>query len=155
MSSKEFTRLTFAWLRQVNRDPGLLGNDIRVCLQLINHFKEDDDGGRAWPSCKAIGEPIGVSEHTVIRSVRRIHDRGHLRVVWGKAGRGYPNQYWMAVKHSDEKTCTTAQVSDDEKTCIRDEKTCIRDEKTCTAVQENLLKNHYRNREERERERAR
>jgi hypothetical protein len=53
----------------------------------------------------------------------------------------------MAVKHSDEKTCTTAQVSDDEKTCIRDEK-------TCTAVQENLLKNHYRNREERESARA-
>jgi Helix-turn-helix domain len=144
MSSKEFTALTFAWLHQVNQDAGLLPIDTKVCLQLTKHFNEKDEGGRAWPSYKTIGEAVGVSEQTVIRSVHRVHSRGHLRVVWGKAGRGHPNQYWMIVKPPP------VEVSEDEKTSIRDEKTSIRDEKTSIAVEENHLKNHYRNQEERE-----
>jgi hypothetical protein len=98
MSSKAFTRQIFDWLHQVNTDDDLTPADVCVALQLTRHFNEDDDGGRAWPSCKFIGDEIGLSESTVINSVRRLHKHGHLRVVWGQRGRGHPNQYWMEIK---------------------------------------------------------
>lgn len=98
MSSKKFTRATFTWLHQINGDAALSGNDVKVALRLTWHFNEDDDGGRAFPAYKTIAEEIGLSEHSVIRSVRRLHERGHLRVEWGQQGRGHPNQYWKIVK---------------------------------------------------------
>ena len=86
MSSKAFTIRVFTWLHQVNHDLELLAVDVCVALQLVIHFNEDDSDGRAWPSCKTLGEAIGLSEATVIHSVRRLHARGHLRVIWGQPG---------------------------------------------------------------------
>jgi hypothetical protein len=98
MSSKQFTAKTFSFLHQVNRSPRLKKIDVAVCLELTVYFRESDQDGRAWPGCKTIADAIGVSETTVIRSVRRIEAEGHLRVVWGCRGRGHPNQYWMVLK---------------------------------------------------------
>jgi hypothetical protein len=91
------TAMTFEWLHGVNEDPGLQPCDLKVALALTKHFNEDRDGGAAWPSYKTIADEIGMSEHSVIRSVRRLSARGHLRVEWGQQGRGHPNRYWMAA----------------------------------------------------------
>ena len=92
-----------------------------------------------------------VSEHTVIRSVQRLHSLGYLRIEWGKRGRRHPNQYWATLKDPTataensadapgSKTCTGAGFPDD----AAENKTCTGEQKTCTAVQENHLKNHRR-----------
>jgi hypothetical protein len=98
MSSKEFSRQTFQWLYQVNHDRDLPSACKSVALELTVYFTEDDDGGRAFPGYRTIADAIGVSDSTVIRSIKLMHARGHLRVVWGSPGRGHPNQYWMILK---------------------------------------------------------
>jgi Helix-turn-helix domain len=134
MSSKQFTRQTFAWLRQINRGayPPV---DLKVALELTEYFNEKDQGGRAFPSYKTLGDAIGVSERTVIRAIDRMRAQGDLRVIPGKPGRGHPNQYWMLVKPV-EKTSTATQVFD------QPGKPAYAGQKTCKAAQENHLKNH-------------
>jgi hypothetical protein len=139
MSSKAFTIRVFTWLHQVNHDLELLAVDVCVALQLVIHFNEDDSDGRAWPSCKTLGEAIGLSEATVIHSVRRLHARGHLRVIWGQQGRSHPNQYWMEIKPcpakvSDEIKPQPAKVLDE----IKPESGELKPE----PAKENHYKNH-------------
>lgn len=116
MSTKDFVCQQFAFLRQVNRDRTLLPVDIKVAVQLVDHFNERD-GGKAYPSTRYIGDAIGVGMATVIRSVRRLEREGHLRIVWGTPGRGHPNQYWMNVRAASEtdKRSTTMDHLDDDK----------------------------------------
>jgi hypothetical protein len=134
MSTKAFVAKTFRWLHQVNRGR-YLAIDLKVALQLTVHFNEKDQDGRAFPSCKTIADAVGVSEHTVMRSVDRMHAGGDLYVIWGKPGRGYPNQYWMVIKPAP------TQVSEAGKPAPRPrQKTCTGEIKTCIAVQENLLR---------------
>jgi hypothetical protein len=97
VSSRSFTAATFAFLHQVNEDNALVPSDLKTALALTKHFNEKD-GGRAYPSCATLAAEAGVSEKTVISAVRRMEQHGHLRVAWGKQGRGHPNQYWMNVK---------------------------------------------------------
>jgi hypothetical protein len=98
MSSKQFTAHTFAFLHAINRDPRLIAVDAAVALELSDYFNESDQGGRAFPSCKTIGDAIGVHETTVMRSIDRLHQTGHLWMIRGSPGRGHPHQYWMAEK---------------------------------------------------------
>jgi hypothetical protein len=137
MSSKQFTAQVFAWLQQINRDPHLLAIDVKVALELTRFFNEKDQGGRAFPSCKTLGDAIGMSERTIRRSVERMTKGGHVYTILGKPGRGHPNQYWMTLK-----TGTATPVLDAEKTGTGDrQKTGICDKKTGTATPENHLKN--------------
>jgi hypothetical protein len=98
MSSRAFTAAKFQWIERVTRDHDLLPMDVRVAAAIMSYFNEGDEAGRAFPSCMTIAAQIGASEHTVIRSVRRLHEAGHLTVIPGKPGRGHPNQYRMAEK---------------------------------------------------------
>jgi hypothetical protein len=114
-----------------------------VALQLTVHFNEHDEGGRAYPSCQAIGDAIGLSECTVRRSVERMAKEGDLYVVWGRQGRGHPNQYWMIVKPApkrEKKTGRVAPVFAPQKTGIVKPASAV--EKTGTAAPENHL-NHF------------
>ena len=113
MGSKEFTAQQFRWLHQINGDAELEAVDLKVALQLTRHFDEDDQDGRAFPSYKYIGDKIKVPRPTVIRSIQRLHEYGHLRVVWGSAGRGHPNQYWMIEKRSTDGPFTPNKRSTD------------------------------------------
>jgi hypothetical protein len=133
MASKAFTAKTFTWLRQINRGR-YLAIDLKVALELTTYFNERDQDGRAFPSYKTIGDAIGVSEQTVIRSIERMRAHGDLHVTPGKAGRGHPNQYWMVVKPA-QKTSTVTQVFDEQKKPPSGAK------KTSKAVQENPCKN--------------
>ena len=135
MSSTAFTASTFVFLRQVNRNRRLTATDLSVCMELTEYFNEKIEGGRAWPSCKTIGDAIGVHETTVIRSVRRLEAEGHLRVIWGCQGAGHPNQYWMIEKPAP------AQVSAGEKPAPAQRKKPAPVQKKPAPVQENHLKN--------------
>jgi hypothetical protein len=132
MSSKAFTRKTFTFLHQVNQNQELPASDLAVTLQLSLHFNEKDQDGRAFPSCKSIGEPIGLSEATVIRSVRRLEQHGHIRVICGQQGKGHPNQYWMIVKPSPVKVSGVRKPASAKPASVNPKP---------SPVQENLLNN--------------
>ena len=95
--SKQFTAKIFRWLHQVNIDVELPLSAMKVAVRLSGDFNEAQDG-MAWPSCITIAEAIGLSETAVIRSVRVLEARKHVRINWGKQGRGHSNQYWMIEK---------------------------------------------------------
>ena len=138
-TAKTFAARTFAWLRQINRGK-YLAIDVKVAVELTEYFTEKDQGGRAYPGYKTIGDAIGVSEQTAIRSIDRLRNGGDLYVIPGKPGRGYPNQYWMILKDAP-KTSAVKEVLESQKTSIRDsQKTSIRDNKTSIAVEENHLR---------------
>src|SRR4029453_10592385 len=104
MTSRAFASAKFQWIERVTRDHKLLAIDVRVAAALLAFFNPRDNGGRAYPSCKTIGDAIGVDETTVIRSVRRLHAAGHLTVVPGKPARGPPKNHGMAI--SGKPACT-------------------------------------------------
>ena len=97
MSTKEFTRKVFRWLAQIKNDHECTHSAALVALQLIEHFNEGK-GGAAWASCKSMAHATGCAESTVNVIVHGLEARGHLRVEWGKQGRGHSNHYWMIVK---------------------------------------------------------
>lgn len=101
MSSKAFNHQVFRWVHQVNHDKRLLAIDLCVAVELTNYFDEKDQGGRAWPKCKTVSDAIGLHETTILRSVRRLEVTGHLRVIWGRQGRGHSSQYWMIIKPAE------------------------------------------------------
>jgi hypothetical protein len=135
VSSKAFTAQTFAFLHQVNEDKALIACDLKVALTLTKHFNERDDGGRAYPSYDTLAAEAGVSEATVIRSVRRMEQHGHLRVVWGQPGRGHPNQYWMIIKASPVKVLCGGKASSE--AAVKASSVS----RKASRVKENLLKN--------------
>jgi hypothetical protein len=80
LSSKQFTRQTFDWLRQINNDPELSPTNVRVLLMLATEYFNEDAGGAAWPGYATLATKLGISKQTVINSVHHAHQRGHLRV---------------------------------------------------------------------------
>ena len=85
MSTKAFTAKVFRWLHQVNEDVELPASAAKVAIRLSRDFNEEQ-GGKAWSACKTMGDDIGLSERHVIRAIRALEARGHLRVQWGKQG---------------------------------------------------------------------
>jgi Helix-turn-helix domain len=131
------TANTFAWLHGVNEDPDLQACDLKVALALTKHFNEGREGGAAWPSYKTIAAEIGLSEATVIRSVRRLSALGHLRVEWGQQGRGHPNRYWMGIPEKPSRV----EVSEAVKPAPAQARKPAPVQRKPSPVQENLLKN--------------
>jgi hypothetical protein len=92
-----------------------------------------------------------VSEPTVTRSVRRLHKRGHLRVIWGAAGRHHSNQYWMVEKTGAAKPLPTSKkpsrvkVFEERKPTSVNGKPTSGANKTYTAVKENHKENYLGN----------
>jgi hypothetical protein len=135
MSSKAFTAKTFTFLHQVNTDSELPASDMKVAMAFTWYFNEDE-GGQARVGCGTIGKRIGLSETTVVRSLHRLEARGHIRVVWGKQGRGHPNHVWMLLKPAP------AQVSEGEKPAPAQAGKPAPVKIKPAPAQENLLKNH-------------
>jgi hypothetical protein len=98
--SKTFTAKVFRWLHQVNADPELPASAAKVAIRLSPDFNEGW-GGKAWSAFKTMGDDISLSERHVIRAIRALEARGHLRVQWGKQGRGHSSQYWMLEREPD------------------------------------------------------
>ena len=98
--SKAFTATVFRWLHQVNADTKLPASAAKVAIRLSPDFNEQR-GGMAWSAFKTMADDIGLSERAVIRDIRALEARGHLRVKWGKQGRGHSSQYWMLERQPD------------------------------------------------------
>jgi hypothetical protein len=95
--AKTFTKHVFTWLRQIKNDHGLPPSAALCALQLTEHFNRRQ-GGAAWASCEHVASAIGMSKATVVSLLHLFERRGHLKVEWGKPGRGHSNRYWMIVK---------------------------------------------------------
>jgi DNA-binding Lrp family transcriptional regulator len=89
----------FQWLNQVKADRELSPSAFIVAFEIGQHFNRKR-GGAAWPSYLTIANAVGLDEATVVRLVRRLRDRGHIKVDPGKRGRGHPNRYFMVVLHA-------------------------------------------------------
>jgi hypothetical protein len=107
MSSKEFGAKTFVWLRQINGDKALRPSDAKIAIALTRFFTEEDQDGRAYPSCLTLARDAQIEESTVVRGVRRLEAQGHLTVVWGQRGSGHSSQYWMSLKPAAEHVSET------------------------------------------------
>jgi hypothetical protein len=118
VSSKRFTKKIFDWLYQIKADRELPPSAALFALQLITHFNEKR-GGVCWASCQTIGDSIGMHESTAVRLYHLFERRGHLKVEWGKQGKGHSNRCWMIIQKP-----APAQVSGDTKTCTSAAKTC-------------------------------
>jgi hypothetical protein len=101
-NSKAFDRRRFVWLDQVIQDTELPASAFKVAYRLGQMFNEEHEG-ESWESCFTISKATALSEATVIMMVRRLHERGHLDVTWGKQGRGHPNRYRMVLKPENPK----------------------------------------------------
>jgi hypothetical protein len=98
--SKAFTAKVFRWLHQVNADTKLPASAAKVAIRLSPDFNEGR-GGMAWSAFKTMADDIGLSERHVIRAIHALEARGHLKVKWGKRGRGHSSQYWMLEREPD------------------------------------------------------
>jgi hypothetical protein len=96
-NSKQFHRRRMVWLDQLLGKADYPPSAFKVAYRIAMMCNENR-GGEAWESCKAIGDAIGLSEASVIALVRRLHAGGDLSVRWGSRGRGYPNRYSMILK---------------------------------------------------------
>jgi len=97
----------------------------------------EDHGGVAWPSAKTISDRIGPSERTVIRVLRNLEERGHLRIEWGKQGRGHSSRYWMILKPAPARVFKPAKPA---RTAAGKPASGVN--KTGTAAPENYSKTH-------------
>jgi hypothetical protein len=135
VSSKAFTAQIFRWLHQVNGDPKLPASAVKVALYLSAMFNEAEEDGMAWPSNETIGQAIGRSASNVGPALQQLEVRGHLRVVWGKQGRGHYSRYWMILKP------LPTEVSDPPKTSANGG---LQRSKTSVSASENLCFDHVK-----------
>ena len=127
MSSTKFTRQVFKWLAQVNADPELPANATKVAVRLAPDFNEEH-GGMAWPGLQTVADDIGLkSKVTIHNLIRRLQERGHLRIEWGRQGKGHSNHYWMILKGQQgdlfdpAKSSTQDELSGHAKSSTQDE----------------------------------
>ena len=94
--AKEWTRKVFNWLRQIRDDTSLPNSRALFALQ-ITEYVNRHKGGVGWASCRTIATDIGMSEASVVNLFHAFERRGHLKVEWGKQGKGHSNRYWMVL----------------------------------------------------------
>jgi hypothetical protein len=111
----------FAWLRLLNSDRDPMAASVGV--ELLEFFNPD---GEAWPGYDTLAKSLGVAETTIMRAIKRMHQRGRLDVAWGSAGSGHSNRYRMIIKPA------SAQVSEARK------KPAPVQPKTCASASEPL-----------------
>ena len=138
MSSKDFTRMTFAWLRLLKGDRDLTA--LAVGVQLIEHFNEKE-GGQARVGCQFIARELGLTSSTVVRAFHRLADRGRLRIEWGSQGRGHVNHCWMVIGKG-EKRCANTSFSSAEKVRQSPPEKVRQTSRKGAPAHMNLFKNH-------------
>jgi len=97
MSSKKFAARVFKWLHQVNEDAELPKSTGKIAIYLSGRFNEKEDG-EAWPGFGTIADKCHLSKSVVVVGLRKMEERGHIRVEPGRPGRGHSTRYWMVEK---------------------------------------------------------
>jgi hypothetical protein len=95
--SAAFTRQIFAWLAQVNVDDEMPASAAKLAIAFTRFFNEAQDGA-AWASLRTLGTAAAISKTNVEKLLRQFEARDHLRIEWGKPGRGSSNRCWMVMK---------------------------------------------------------
>ena len=87
------------WLAQTIHDRELSRNTVKVIIRLALN-KEAQEGTPSWPSLQTMADDLGFTRRTVIKMVRALEARGHLRVRWETTDghHGASNHYWLVLK---------------------------------------------------------
>lgn len=94
---KAVTSLKHTWLEQVAVDSGLPPLAMRAAVRIWSHWNAKTQTAR--PSYMRIAEDLAASEWGVIKAVKALIERGHLRIaVAGKQGSGHSNAYALVLK---------------------------------------------------------
>ena len=94
---KAVTSLKHTWLEQVAVDSGLPPLAMRAAVRIWSHWNAKTQTAR--PSYMRIAEDLAASEWGMIKAVKALIERGHLRIaVAGKQGSGHSNAYALVLK---------------------------------------------------------
>jgi hypothetical protein len=86
------------WLAQTIHDRELSRNTVKVIIRLALN-KEAQEGRPSWPSLQTMADDLDFTRRTVIKMIRALEARGHLRVQWESTdGHGASNHYWLVLK---------------------------------------------------------
>ncbi len=87
-----------AWQLQLIADPDLPESALRVAVAITWHMNRNK-GGLAWPGIQRLATLTGLHRTTVMRAIKWLESRGHLRVVRSHTGgkRG-ANRYLPLLK---------------------------------------------------------
>jgi hypothetical protein len=86
------------WLAQTIHDRELSRNTVKVIIRLALN-KEAQEGRSSWPSLQTMADDLGFTRKTIIKMIRALEARGHLRVQWVPTdGHGASNHYWLVLK---------------------------------------------------------
>jgi DNA-binding MarR family transcriptional regulator len=79
------------WLMQVMADTELPAGALRVSFCIAVHMNRKQHM-LAWPGLGKLQKLLGIDRSTVIRGVKALEARGHLRVVRSRTGaKNHPN----------------------------------------------------------------
>jgi DNA-binding MarR family transcriptional regulator len=90
---KSFHFVRHRWLTMVARDPKSTGADLKVAVLIWEHTNADF--GYAWPSLSYIATQLSLDRSTVVRSVKKLEQRGWI--VRSRNGRFRSNEYRIAI----------------------------------------------------------
>jgi hypothetical protein len=100
------------WCKQLNHDRRLSALDLRIALEIsfhLNYDPMDSRFGQCFVSIATFAQTLLCRQQSVIDSMRRLEDFGHLRIFHGR-GRGNPNRYEPiigdAAGHDQNRTAT-------------------------------------------------
>lgn len=108
----DYTKDRIDWLEQVAADPELPASDFKVAFVIATSLWRSkgtvtlitpetagsDQIREAWIGTRQIADKIAMSRFTVMKSVTRLQERGHLDVTPGEQGRGHSNHYRLVKK---------------------------------------------------------
>jgi hypothetical protein len=92
----EWTSFKLDWLDQVMLDADLPASAFKVAYCIIKHCNMSSESG--WPSLRRIAEKTRLRKATVIEAVPMLEANGHLKIDYGKPGRGCSNYYTPILK---------------------------------------------------------
>jgi DNA-binding MarR family transcriptional regulator len=90
---QSFQYCRHSWLSAVGKDPELTGADLRVAIMIWE--LTNADWGYAWPSLSYIATQMSLDRSTVVRSVKKLAQRGWI--VRSRNGRFRSNEYRIAI----------------------------------------------------------
>jgi DNA-binding MarR family transcriptional regulator len=92
IEKQSFQYYRHRWLCAVGRDPELTGSDLRVAIMIWE--LTNVDWGYAWPSLSYIAAQMSLDRSTVVRSVKKLEQRGWI--IRSRSGRCRSNEYRIA-----------------------------------------------------------
>jgi hypothetical protein len=109
-----FQKFKEAWQRQLVADPKMLLSALGVGIAISWHLNHDSRD--AWPGITELATLTGHTRMTVLRAVKWLEQRGHVRVKrgWVSKGRRAKNRYFPVIKLQHDASNTLAPDAPDD-----------------------------------------